>query len=287
MAPQGDAGILCTDHGELAFGRRTLIAGILNITPDSFSDGGQFAAPPDAIRYGLQMAADGADMIDIGAESTRPGSDPVPPETQIIRILPVITGLRTSGLKCPISIDTQSAEVAVAALRAGTDIVNDISGARHDPAMAGLLAQCGAPLILMHMQGTPRTMQQAPTYNDVVADIRAFFRERIANLEDAGLDPSRIILDPGLGFGKTPDHNLEILRRVTEFRGSHPVMIGPSRKAFLGKLAADAGPQDRLLSTAAVVAHCALRGVEFVRVHDVREMRRVVDVCAGIQPGLT
>ena len=285
MTPQGDVRILRTDHGGLAFGPRTLVVGILNVTPDSFSDGGQFANASDAVRHGLQMAADGADLIDIGGESTRPGSDPVPPGIQIDRVLPVITALRADGLKCPISIDTQSAEVARSALEAGADIVNDISAAQNDPAMAGLLAQCGAPLILMHMQGTPKTMQQSPKYGDVITEIRAFFKRRLTDLEDAGLDPTRIILDPGLGFGKTAEHNLEILRRVIEFRGVQPVMIGPSRKAFLGKLAPDTGPQDRLMSTAAVVAHCALSGVELVRVHDVKEMRRVANVCAAIQAG--
>lgn len=278
-----DNRILCTAHGDLVFGPRCLVVGILNVTPDSFSDGGRYIETADAVRRGWEMIAQGADCLDIGGESTRPGSEPISAAAQMDRVLPVISELRAGGMDRPISIDTQSAAVAEAALRGGADIVNDVSAALSDPEMRGLLAESGVPVVLMHMQGTPMTMQKAPHYLDVVAEIRAFFEERVADLEASGLDPSRIILDPGIGFGKTVDHNLEIIRRIADFRGRFPVMAGPSRKAFLGKLTGDVGLQDRLMATAAVVVHCALAGVDMVRVHDVREIRQVVEVCAAIR----
>ena len=281
-----DEMILYTAHGILTLGRRCLVVGILNVTPDSFSDGGSYPSTANAVRRGREIVAQGADVIDIGGESTRPGAEPVPPTTQLERILPVISELRAAGVNLPISVDTQSAQVAEAALQSGADIVNDISAARSDPEMKGLLAQCGAPVVIMHMQGTPQTMQRAPYYVDVVAEIRTFIEDRVADLEASGLDPARIIIDPGIGFGKTVEHNLEIIRRIADFRGRFPVMVGPSRKAFIGKITQDAEPQDRLMGTAAVVAHCALAGVEMVRIHDVREIRQVTDVCAALRKTL-
>jgi len=302
--------------------------GILNVTPDSFSDGGLYATTEAAVARGREMAAQGADVIDVGGESTRPGARPVEPEFQTQRVEPVIRRLRSEGVSLPISIDTRSAQVAAAALDAGADIVNDISAARHDPAMPRLLAERRVPFVAMHMQGTPETMQIDPRYHDVVTEVRDFFDERAEALAAVGVDVSRIIVDPGIGFGKTLEHILALLRSIGSFRGRWPVLVGPSRKRFISELAdfspegaedrsqgrkplvpvesveqapegrrksthvaaavLDSSPGNRdssrspdsiIIGTAAVVAHCALSGVEMVRVHDVRAMRQVVDVC--------
>ena len=271
------------------FGGRCLVMGILNVTPDSFSDGGQFATADSAVARAHEIAAEGADLIDIGGESTRPGSHPVPAAVQIRRVVPVIQRLRAGRMPLPLSIDTRSAAVAAAALDAGADIINDISAARHDPDMPRLLADRRVPFIAMHMQGAPETMQIAPTYRDVVAEVRAFFDERAESLANAGVDVGRMMIDPGIGFGKTLEHNLALLRAIGSFRGRWPVLVGPSRKRFITELAARSdcrGPASglqpaasSLSGTAAVVAHCAIAGVEMVRVHDIRPMRQVVDLC--------
>lgn len=283
MSTQGDIRSWQTAHGTLTFGPRTLIMGILNVTPDSFSDGGEFATIESAVARAFAMQRDGADLIDIGGESTRPGSSAVPADLQIARIVPVIRELRTTGFSLPISVDTRLAEVAAAALDAGADIINDISAARHDPAMPALLAERRVPFIAMHMQGTPETMQAHPAYRDVVAEVRAFFNNRARELERAGVDVSRMMIDPGIGFGKTTEHNLAILRAIQSFRGKWPVLVGPSRKKFLGELLGESDPKARVMGTVAVAAHCTLTGIEMLRVHDVKEIRQVADTCAALR----
>lgn len=290
-----------TPHGPLRFGERCLVMGILNVTPDSFSDGGEYHDPAAAFRRAAQMAAEGADVIDVGGESTRPGSRPVPADVQMERVLPVISGMRRAGIEIPVSIDTQSAQVAAAALDAGADIVNDISAGRHDPAMPALLARRRPVFVAMHMRGTPETMQDDPRYDDVVREVWTFFLERGQALAAAGVDVSRMIIDPGIGFGKTTTHNVALLREIRAFQGRWPVLVGPSRKRFIADLLAGAAdrsvspgdlprdvptppePRERLMGTAAIVAHCAAAGVGIVRVHDVREMRQIVEICAALR----
>lgn len=283
-------GTINTNHGPLALGGRTLVMGILNVTPDSFSDGGRYLDPQAAVARGLQLAADGADLIDIGGESTRPGSDPVTPDEQCRRVVPVIKELREHGLAIPISIDTRSAKVAAAALDAGADIVNDVSGLRNDSAMSETVAQRRCPVVLMHMQGAPKSMQEKPSYADVVAELLDFFRERMTHAEQAGVARDKIILDPGIGFGKSTDHNWDILRRLREFHTlSRPLLVGASRKRFLralaGNEAADAADARPVLaaSIAAAIA-CAQSGVQLVRVHDVKESRAAIAVAENLQP---
>ncbi|MBP7937511.1 MAG: dihydropteroate synthase [Phycisphaerae bacterium] len=269
-------------------GSGPFIFGILNVTPDSFSDGGRFMTPAAAVDAGCRMADEGADAIDVGGESTRPGSAPVPPDEQIRRACPVIEELtrRLTGADAPaISIDTRLASVARPALDAGATIVNDISACR-DPEMGPLIAARGAGIILMHMKGTPANMQADPTYVDVVEEIRSFLQDRMARALAAGIPPERIILDPGIGigFGKTTNHNLMILRNLKRFLGlGVPVLVGPSRKRFIGEVLRLPSPADRLYGTLATVAACALAGVECVRVHDVAPARQVADLVAAIQ----
>jgi dihydropteroate synthase len=279
---RGNPRTLDTFHGQLAFGGRCLVMGILNVTPDSFSDGGHYVETGPAVDRSLEMAAEGADLIDIGGESTRPGSDQIAPDEQIRRIVPVIREARSRGLAVPISVDTRIAAVAAAALDAGADMVNDISGVRDDPAMPALLARRRVPFVVMHMQGTPQTMQQAPKYESVVAEVAAFFVARAEALAAAGVDVNRMIVDPGLGFGKTLEHNLALLRSIRQFGIRWPVLVGPSRKRFLGDILNEPDPVKRIMGTAAAVAHCALSGVDIVRVHDVREMRQIVEVCSRL-----
>ncbi len=261
--------------------------GILNVTPDSFSDGGHCLEASAAVARAATMEAQGADVIDIGGESTRPGAKPVGDDEQMRRVLPVIREARAGGVSVPISIDTRSARVAEAALEAGADIVNDISGARHDRDMPGLLAAQRPPFVVMHMLGTPQTMQRSPQYVDVVREVGAFFAERAETLAAAGVDVLNLmIVDPGIGFGKNREHNLALLRAAASFGSRWPVMVGPSRKRFLGELLEAPDPKGRLIGTAATVAHAALSGVDMVRVHDVGEMRQVVDVCERLaDPG--
>ena len=290
-----DESIRCQGRS-LESGGGPIIFGVLNVTPDSFSDGGRFDAPARAIAAGCRMAREGADVIDVGGESTRPGTDPVVPDEQIRRTREVIAGLAEQfgvegrfGPEGPaISIDTRSAPVARAALDAGAVIINDVSALRDDPAMARLAAETGAVVVLMHMKGSPETMQRNPTYEDVVDEIKHFLAERIEYATTAGISRRRIVIDPGIGFGKTTDHNLEILRRVGEFRSlGVPVLVGPSRKRFIGEVLGIAEPTDRLMGTAGAVAGCVLAGVECVRVHDVAAGRQVADLCAAIRAGGT
>ena len=236
--PAGERKNLRTRHGDLDFSGRTLIMGVVNVTPDSFYPGSRRPDPAEAITAGLAMAADGADIIDIGGESSRPGAEPVSEDEELARVLPVIRGLRRE-LALPISIDTYKSHTARAALDAGADIINDISALRFDPAMAALAATEKVPVVLMHMQGTPRTMQIEPHYRDVVREVRDFLAAQLYEAMDAGIPPEGIILDPGIGFGKTLTHNLELLRSLPVFAAlGQPLLVGVSRKAFIGKILA-------------------------------------------------
>jgi dihydropteroate synthase len=267
----------------LLLGKRTLVMGVLNITPDSFSDGGRYLDSEAAIARGLEIEHDGADLLDIGGESTRPGAGPISAEEELRRILSVIEGLR-GKLRIPISVDTQKAEVAEAAIAAGAEILNDVSALRSDPRLAEVARRARVPIILMHMRGTPRTMQSGPFARDVIVDVMAGLRDAMARAKRAGLAKSQILLDPGIGFGKKHDQNFEILARLPEFaRLGCPIVIGTSRKAFLGKAMARPGepalPSDqRLLGAAVTVATSIFGGAHIVRVHDVAEMVRVVRV---------
>jgi dihydropteroate synthase len=255
--------------------------GILNVTPDSFSDGGEFLDADRAVEHGLAMVADGADIVDVGGESTRPGSDPVTVAEELDRALPVVERL-AKELEVPISIDTTKAEVASAALAAGASIVNDVSGVR-DAAMFDVVRDRHAGLVLMHMLGEPKTMQEEPHYDDVVRDVHAYLVERVRAATAAGIEKDRLCVDPGIGFGKTFEHNLTLLKHSYAFRDIRvPVLFGPSRKAFIGHLLGSE-PDDRVDGTAATVAWLASRGAHIVRVHDVREMSRVVRVVAAIR----
>ncbi|MFL5766345.1 MAG: dihydropteroate synthase [Actinomycetota bacterium] len=266
---------------EIRCGERTLVMGILNVTPDSFSDGGEFLDPARAVEHGLRMVRDGADLLDVGGESTRPGSDPVPAKEERDRVLPVIEGL-AAEVDVPISVDTMKPEVAADAVKAGASVVNDVSGAR-DPAMFDVVRDAGAGLVLMHMLGDPKTMQAEPRYDDVIREVHAYLRERVLAAIDAGIAKDHLSVDPGIGFGKTSEHNLTLLKHCFAFRDlAVPVTFGTSRKAFLGHLL-EAEPDDRLEGTAATVAWLASRGVHIVRVHDVREMSRVVRVVDAIR----
>ena len=255
--------------------QRTVVMGILNVTPDSFYDGGRYTQAEVAVQRALQMVQDGADIVDIGGESTRPGSQPVPEEEELRRVLPVIQAVRERA-DVPISIDTTKSCVAERALQAGACMVNDISGLGFDPRMAEVVARHGALCCVMHIQGTPQTMQQNPQYEDVVRDISRYFEERLALAQRTGIPRENIWLDPGIGFGKTVQHNLEILRRLREFTAfGLPILIGTSRKSFIGKILGDLPPEERLEGTAATVAIAIMNGANAVRVHDVREMARV------------
>ncbi|MCI0634353.1 MAG: dihydropteroate synthase [Actinobacteria bacterium] len=260
---------------------RTLVMGIVNVTPDSFSDGGMFETVEDAVRHATRLAADGADLLDVGGESTRPGSDPVPADEERARVVPVIERLAADGSDTVISVDTRKAEVASAALDAGARVVNDVS-AGADPAMFEVVRERDAGIVLMHMQGDPKTMQESPYYDDVVAEVREFLRERVEAAEFAGIDPERIAIDPGIGFGKALGHNLELLHRIDELLDlGRPVLVGPSRKRFIGTLL-DLPEGERVEGTAGAVAWAVARGVHVVRVHDVKEIVRVVRVVDAI-----
>jgi dihydropteroate synthase len=260
---------------------RTLVMGILNVTPDSFSDGGQLANTDAAVARGVQMLADGADILDVGGESTRPGSDPVTAEEEMARTLPVIERLVAEAPGVPVSIDTRKAEVAAAAISSGASIVNDVS-AGADPSMFATAAETNAAMVLMHMQGDPKTMQSDPHYEDVVGDVAAFLTARLDAAVAAGLERDSLVIDPGIGFGKTLEHNLALMKNIDAFSAlGRPILIGPSRKRFIGTLLGTE-VDDRLEGTAAAVAWLAGSGAHIVRVHDVKEMVRVVRVVDAI-----
>ena len=260
--------------GTLDLGKRTRIMGILNVTPDSFSDGGRFLDPRKAVRRGRRLLREGADIIDVGGESTRPGARAVSAREEIRRVVPVIERLAKRGPL--VSIDTSKSSVARAAFRAGARMLNDVAALRGDSHIARVAAQAEVPVILMHRRGLPRTMQKNPRYRDVVRDIAGFLRSAVKRALRAGVSRDRIILDPGIGFGKTPEHNLEILRRLGELRSlGFPLAIGTSRKSFLGHWLGKS-VNERVFGTGATVAVSILRGADLVRVHDVRAMADVV-----------
>lgn len=250
--------------------QRALLMGIVNVTPDSFSDGGSFLDPRAACKQGLKLVEEGADILDIGGESTRPGSHSVPLEEEIQRVIPVIERLRRET-KALISIDTNKAPVAQAAMDAGADIINDITGLRGDENMPRVVSQSGAGVIIMHMKGTPRTMQDAPAYQDIMSEIGDFFRQSVALALSFGIDPMSIALDPGIGFGKTPEHNRQLLAGIGSFaKTGHPILIGASRKSFLGWLAGSTAMEDRFWPGVATTSLCRERGARIFRVHDVK-----------------
>ena len=266
---------------ELRLGEKTLLMGVLNVTPDSFSDGGLFFEPARAIEHGIKMAEEGADIIDVGGESTRPGSDPLPLEEELGRILPIIAEL-SSHLEIPISVDTYKSQVAERAIDAGAQIINDISGLRFDPQMASVAARSDTPLIIMHMRGTPKTMQQDPRYEDLMGETIAYLREGIEKAESAGVARQQVIVDPGIGFGKRLQDNLVILNRLSDLAVlERPIMIGTSRKSFIGALLG-LEVHERGTVTLATVAVSALKGAHIVRVHDVAPARPVVDMVDAI-----
>jgi dihydropteroate synthase len=268
--------------GTLLLGERTLVMGVLNVTPDSFSDGGKFLEPEAAAEQAFAMEKAGADLLDVGGESTRPGSQETSAAQELDRILPVLEALR-GRLKIPISVDTRRAAVAELALRAGADIINDISGLKHDPRIADVAARQRAPLVLMHMRGEPRTMQAGPFARNVIKDVMQGLRRSVAVARKAGVAKSQIILDPGIGFGKTFAQNFELLQKLRQLaKLGYPLLVGTSRKGFLGAALAREGkpapPGERIWGTAATVTASVLNGAHIVRVHDVAEMVQVARV---------
>ncbi len=275
----GDMGGPVWRLGERALdcSERTLVMGLLNVTPDSLSEDGRFLDPEEAVRHAAQMVSDGADVVDVGGESTRPGSDPVPADEEIRRVLPVIERIVRENPDIPVSIDTRKGEVADRALAAGATVVNDVS-AGADGEMFDVVRKHDAAIVLMHMKGEPKTMQEAPEYEDVVGEVHEFLRERIEAAEFAGIDAERIAIDPGIGFGKNLEHNLELMRRIGAFLDlGRPVLVGPSRKRFIGAIL-DVPEDERVEGTIGAVAWLASRGAHVVRVHDVREVVRAVRV---------
>jgi len=273
----------------LLLGERTLVMGVLNVTPDSFSDGGKFLSVSAAVKQALAMEAAGADLIDIGAESTRPGSREILAEEELQRLLPVLEKLR-GKLQIPISIDTRKSIVADAALQAGAQIINDVAGLRHDAAIARVAANHNVPLILMHMRGTPETMQTNPFARDVLKDVTQGLRKSVAIARRAGVNKSQIVLDPGIGFGKGFAQNYELLRKLPELaKLGYPLLVGTSRKGFLGKTLSSKGrpspAEERIWGTAATVAASILGGAHIVRVHDVAEMTQVARVSDQVVGG--
>ncbi len=265
---------------------RPLVMGVLNVTPDSFSDGGRYLDPDAAVKHALEMVEEGADLIDIGAESSRPGAEPVSEAEELHRLIPVVQEV-CRHVSVPVSVDTTKAAVARAAIEAGAAVVNDISAGQADPAMTGVVAEAGAGLVLMHRQGTPQTMQRAPQYGSVVDDVRDFLRGRMQAAEQAGIAAEQILLDPGIGFGKNLEHNLTLLAGLDAFQSlGRPILVGVSRKAFIGEVLGRR-TDDRLMGTAAAVAAALLRGAGMVRVHDVKAMQDVVRMIHAIQTRTT
>jgi dihydropteroate synthase len=269
---------------EIDLSNRARVMGIINATPDSFSDGGSFLDPQAALAHGLQMVAEGAEILDVGGESTRPGAQSVEADEEIRRVLPIIQSLRRES-QVLLSIDTSKASVARAALDAGADIINDVTGLRGDPDMAALAASSKAGIVIMHMQGEPRTMQVAPTYGDVIHEVGEFFRQALARSVACGIDPMRIALDPGIGFGKTPEHNRRLLAELSAFlEFARPLLVGVSRKSFLGWLAGSSAMDDRFWPGVALTSLCRERGARILRVHDVKphtEALRMTEAILG------
>lgn len=270
--------------GAITLGRETLVMGILNTTPDSFSDGGAYDTKDKAVRRAKKIAEEGAAILDIGGESTRPGADPVTPAEEQKRVLPVVEALFKADYPIPISIDTRNSSTAEKCLAAGASIVNDVSGFRHDPAMAGVVSRAAVPVILMHSRGTPKTMQKEAEYHDLMAEVSSELRDSLRVAREAGIDASNILLDPGLGFAKTPDQTIEVLQRLPELRTlGRPIVVGPSRKSFLKKLGAEDDETRDGLATAGALAACAYAGAHVVRVHDVGQAVKILRVVDGVR----
>jgi dihydropteroate synthase len=266
---------------ELAVGDRTHVMGILNVTPDSFTDGGKYLERDRAIERALEMVEEGADIIDVGGESSRPGSDPVPEEEELARVIPVIENI-SDKLDVPISVDTRRHLVAREAIQTGARMINDITGLRGDPEMAGVVAESGCAVVIMHMKGQPKDMQENPTYEDLMGEIYDYLQEGVETARAEGIELDRIVIDPGIGFGKTMEHNLEILRRFSEFAGIGVTMLsGPSRKRFIGTIL-DLPEYDRVQGTLAAVAASVYGGAHIVRVHDVRPAVRLTRMLDAI-----
>ncbi|MEK6646462.1 MAG: dihydropteroate synthase [Candidatus Firestonebacteria bacterium] len=266
----------------LEFGKKTFCMGILNITPDSFSDGGKYLDPEIALEKALELEKDGADIIDIGGESSRPGSDTISAKEELNRIMPVLKEL-VKKIKIPISIDTYKPEVAKEVLEAGADIINDITGLHNNEQLAKLVAKYDAGIIVMHMLGTPKTMQANPQYKDLIGEIIAYFKKSIDIAKVNGIKEDKIIIDPGIGFGKTIEHNLEIIRKLSAFKSiGRPILLGTSRKSFIGNIL-NLPVNERLEGTAASVAIGIMNGADIVRVHDIKEMKRVIKIADAIK----
>ncbi|MFP4692235.1 MAG: dihydropteroate synthase [Halothece sp.] len=266
----------------LVWGEKTYLMGILNITPDSFSDGGDYNHLEAAFDRAQRLVVAGADILDVGGQSTRPGAKTISPEAELERVIPVIKAIR-KHLNCPISVDTTRAAIAQRAIDAGADLVNDISGGTFDPEMLPTVAELEVPMILMHIRGTPETMQQMTDYQDVVGEVRQVLAERIQAAEQAGIARSRLIIDPGIGFGKTAEQNLELLRQLHQFKTLNvPLLIGTSRKSFIGKLLNESDPKKRVWGTASTCCGAIAQGADILRVHDLPEMWEVATVADAI-----
>ena len=274
--------ILRAGRYRLNLGRRAHIMGIVNVTPDSFSDGGALSGADDAVERALELESQGADIIDVGGESTRPGAKAVGAKEECARVIPVIKAL-SKKIRVPVSIDTSKSEVAERALDCGASVINDITGFRQDRRGAGLAKRYKAAVVLMHMKGNPRTMQKAPRYKDLIGEITGVLRKSVEIAKGAGIGDDRIVIDPGIGFGKTAGHNLEILRRLREFKSlGYPILVGPSRKSFIGKITG-ADIADRVFGTAAASAVAVTNGANIVRVHDVREIRQALQITEAVK----
>ena len=282
MEDMKDSFILKTWKREMTVGDRAQIMGILNVTPDSFSDGGFFQSSEEAVESGVRMVEEGADILDVGGESSRPGAEPVSPKEELRRVIPVIEGL-VRRVTVPISVDTTKAEVAREAVASGAEIINDISAMRFDDQMPVVVAATGAAVILMHMRGTPKDMQEGDlTYRSLLPDITGFLRERMERAKSAGVELERMMIDPGFGFGKTAEDNMKLLRYLSAFRIlGRPIVTGVSRKSFIGKVTGG-DPQDRLEGTAAALTVAIMNGSHVVRVHDVSAMKRVAAMADAI-----
>ncbi len=273
--------ILQVNGNSFILGRRTWIMGILNVTPDSFSDGGLYFEKEKAVEHGLRLISEGADIIDVGGESTRPGSDPIPVEEELRRVLPVISGLRNKT-KNLISVDTSKSQVALAAIAEGADIINDISAFRNDPKMIAVVTQTRAPVILMHMKGSPKTMQRNPHYENVLEEIKSFLEKKIEFAVEKGLNREKIIIDPGIGFGKRFEDNLTLIRNLNKFTTlDQPILVGISRKSFIGKIL-DLPPGEREEGTLASAILSVIQGAHILRVHEVAPIKRAILVAETI-----
>jgi dihydropteroate synthase len=267
---------------EFTFPRPTLVMGILNVTPDSFSDGGRFLEPAAAVAHALQLVEEGADLLDIGGESTRPGAEPVSEADEMRRVIPVLEQV-VARVRVPVSIDTLKPAVARAALAAGASVVNDVGANREDPAMWEIVAEAGAGYVLMHMRGAPRTMQQAPVYADVAAEVAGFFEDRLSRVRASGVQPEQVMLDPGFGFGKTSEHNLLLLAQLGRFtKWQRPLLLGVSRKSFIGSVTGESNPGQRLPGSLACACWAVWTGAHMVRVHEVAATRQALRMAEAI-----